>query len=196
MNKILLTLLFVTSTVQLFGQKKEKDTAKVILPTKDGLVYYESVIDSIGSKSKESLYNASLKWMAESFVDSKEVIQIKDPVAGSIVGSGRFDYTPKGFMSTSQRMSFMVEITVKDNKSRIRLYKFKNKILGSSGYGLVAASGDSDYISIDKGYQTYLSNKRFPKENRSYFQAIDERIQGIIKSYKEFLSSNSNDDNF
>jgi len=194
MKKKLLTIALIIISSASFAQKKQKDTAKVVLPIKDGAIFYDIIIDSLHNQSKETLYKTSLKWMADSFVDSKEVIQIQDPAAGSIVGAGIFNYTPPGLLGSPQRMSFMVEITVRDNKSRIRLYQFKNKTFGSRGYRQATASEDSPYYPIDKDYYAYLQEKQFPRENRGYYQTIKGKIEGIIQSYKLFVSANRADD--
>ena len=196
MKKSILTVLLLILSVVTYAQKKQKDTAKVILPTKGDLIFFETIVDSLSNQSKDILYNKSLKWMADSFVDSKEVIQIKNPEEGSIVGSGLFDYTAPGLLGERERMSFMVEITAKDNKSRIRLYQFKYKTFGSAGYGRASASKDSDYYSIDKRYQAYLNEKQWPKANRAYYQIIKDKVQAIIESYNSFLKNSPVNDDF
>lgn len=196
MKRQILTLLISVLAITAYSQKKAKDTAKVMLPMKDGLIFYESIIDSLEGQNKDDLFSKSVKWMADSFVDSKEVIQIKDKEAGSIVGSGTIDYVTKGFLGGKERMSFMVEITVKDFKSRMRLYQFKYKTFGSAGYGSAVSSSDSDYYPVDKPYQSYLAEKTFPRENKKYYVLIDETIQGIISSYKTFLKNSPVKDDF
>lgn len=196
MKKTLLTLLFLTTSIVSIAQKKEKDTAKVHLNLKDNRVFYEKVIDSLPSK-KHGLFNASVKWMAERFYDSKEAIQLKDKEAGIITGSGNFQYVTTGSLGQSgigflidiTTVSFIIDIAVKAHKSRIRLYQFEDQYNPSN-------SNDLRKTPIEKNYLSYLSEKRFSKEDRKYYQAIDDNINRILVSYKSYLKNNSRKDDF
>lgn len=188
MKKQLLTLSLILFTILTFAQKKQKNNAKVELPIKDGLVLYQSIIDSLPGQTKDDLYNKSLKWMVNTFEDSKEVIQVKDKEAGLIIGSGLFNYSTPGLLGSKLRMAFLVEITTKNNKSRIKLYQFRSRYLETTF--------ESDYLPIEKGYLEYLAEKQFPRENRNYYKAMSDKIEGILSSYKTFLISNSTDDDF
>lgn len=163
--KKLLTLLLVCTTIIAVGQKKQKDTAKVHLETKDGLVFYEKVIDSLDGQSKDQVFNTSLKWLADSFVDSKEVIQVKDKETGNIVGAGNLEFATTGFAGTTSTLKFMIEISARDKKSRIRLYQF-------SDYYTPSYSIEAKTIPIEKRYNEYLKQIQFPKANRNYYQAM------------------------
>ncbi|SMC52361.1 DUF4468 domain-containing protein [Pedobacter nyackensis] len=189
MKKQLLTLLGIIFTLASFAQKKQKDTAKVAFPIKDGQVFYETIIDSLDGQSKDHVFNTSLKWMAETFIDSKEVIQTKDKESGSIIGTGNFTFTTSGFINTTGTMGFMIEITARENKSRIRLYKFINKYMPS--YSI-----ETQLIPMEPAYIKYLNQKQFPKENRTYYLALKDNIESIIKSYKQYLTVNSKKDDF
>lgn len=196
MKKQLLTLLILTISILSIAQKKEKDTAKVHLNLKDNRVFYEKVIDSLPSK-KDGLFNASLKWMAEHYNDSKEVIQLKDKKAGIITGSGNFQYiitgslghSNIGFLIDGTTVSFIIDIAVKPHKSRIRLYQFEDQYNPSD-------LNDLRRTPIEKNYLSYLSEKRFSKEDRKYYQAIDDTINRILESYKSYLKIKSGIDDF
>lgn len=168
------------------AQKKTKDTAKVHLPMKDGLIFYERVVDNLSS-TKITLYNTSLKWMAETFNDAKEVIQIQDKDSGTITGSGNFRYFVPGFISEEGVVSFIIDINLKDNKSRIRLYQFAN--LNYSG-------GVSSRIPIDETYKSYLLEMRFPKENKKRYEILASKIEGILISYVNYIKNKSGKDDF
>lgn len=172
-----------------FAQKKEKDTAKVHLPLKDGMVYYEKILEGMSGAKQEDLYTASLKWMAETFNDSKEVIQVKDKESGTITGSGVFKYFVQGFIGESGTISFMVDITTRDTKSRFRLYQFTNNY--SPSY-----TSSVTKVPIEKAYLTYLTEKRFPRENKKRYQAIAASIDEIIASYEKYIKSSSVKDDF
>jgi hypothetical protein len=190
------TFLMLLALVPLMAiaQKKQKDTAKVVLPIVNGSIVYETIIDTLKS-NKTELYDASLKWLANTFVDSKEVIQIKDAEKGNIVGSGTLNYTAPGFIGGDERLSFMVDIAARDNKVRLRLYQIRYMMFGSAGYK-TPSSKDSDYYPIEKSYFTYLAEKRFPLEKKKYYALIDSKIRQIVSSYVQFIKGTSKPDEF
>ncbi|MCZ4244920.1 DUF4468 domain-containing protein [Pedobacter punctiformis] len=193
MKKLILLILVIIPVIA-FSQKKQRDTAKVAMPIKEGSIVYESIVDGL-DRSKSELFNTSLKWMANSFADSKEVIQVKDENNGNIVGTGTFDYIAPGFVGGQERMAFMTDITVKDNKARIRIYQLRYKMFGSSGYKRLS-SNDSDYSSFDTKYKEYLAEKKWPLNNKKLFVLVDSKISSIIESYTKFIKSNPKSDNF
>ncbi len=196
MKNLLALLVLVLISGASFSQKKEKDTAKVHLNLKDNRVFYVKVIDSLPYK-KHRLFNASLKWMAERFNDPKEVIQLKDKEAGIITGSGNFQYAITGSIGQSgggylidiKTVSFIIDIAVKDYKSRIRLYQFEDQYTPSN-------SDDLHKTPIEEDYFRYLSENRFSTEDTKYYQAIDDHINSISKFYKSYLKKKSGKDDF
>ncbi len=188
MKKQLLTLLLILITSICFSQKKAKDTAKVHLNLKDNLVFYEKIIDSLES-DKEMLFNTSLRWMAETFNDSKEVIQLKDKESGIITGSGNFKYSIPGFIGDNGTIGFMIDLTVKDKKSRIRLYQFTHDYPETRTSNAVK-------IPIEKRYMDYLAQKKFPTEGKKYHAALSDNIEQILQSYTTYLKTKSGKDDF
>lgn len=93
-------------------------SAQQELPTKDGKVYYELIDSSVG-ESSQLLYNKSKMWFAETFNDSKEVIQLDDKENNTIIGKGLFKFD-QGFASYNCR--FTVKIMCKDGKYRAQFY--------------------------------------------------------------------------
>lgn len=86
-------------------------------------------IDSV-NYSKDELFLKAETWLANSFVSSKSVIQMKDKDAGKIICKGVFAYVDKEVGSTTHfDIKFSLEISVRDKKYRIKLYDFIN-----SGY--------------------------------------------------------------
>jgi len=184
MKKTILTLLTFLPLL-LFSQKKQKEVTKVILPLKNESIYIEKVIDSL-SADKRKVYNASLKWMATVFVDSKEVIQNKNENDGEIIGSGNFRLVLPGFTTTNDLISFMIEITAKDNKSRMRIYQFSRKAIG---YNYPS-------MPLDPDYQAYLKENQFPKANKKYYEAFKTQVDLLLSNYESFLKENVKPDDF
>lgn len=102
------TLLSVTSICYSQGE----------LPSKDGRVIYEYIDSSVNASALELFSRAKL-WFANSFKDSKSVIQLDDKENHSIVGKGNFQ-----FVHTLENyvVKFTVKFDSKDNKYRIQFY--------------------------------------------------------------------------
>jgi len=66
--------------------------------------------------TKDKIYSECLEWMAETFVDSKAVIELKDKENGKIIGKGITNYMSGGIVSIPCRFTMKVEI--KENKYR------------------------------------------------------------------------------
>src|SRR5690606_8777457 len=99
MRKMLLILL-ISIPMLVIGQKQ---VDRVTLPIKDDKVFYEEVISVEGLKATDIYFQAH-KWLAEKFVDSKEVIRVNDQERGVIIGAGKFDYGKGGFGNTSYNL--------------------------------------------------------------------------------------------
>lgn len=96
---------------------------KAQLPVKDGKVFYETIDTT--SLNKEELYNVSKLWLANTFRDSKSVIEIDNKELGSIVGKGNFEIGASWMLTyTVLQCRFNIKIDIKDLKYRIQLYNF------------------------------------------------------------------------
>lgn len=181
MKNYLIALLLTVSTACAYGQK-ESDS-KVLLPMKDGAVFFEKVVD-LPNADKDVVFNASLKWLASAFVDSKEVIQLKDKESGAIVGKGILTFVPKGFLADQRNVNFMVDISCKDNKSRIRLFKFQNRTSIGETY------------PFEDSYNSYLKELEYPRVDKRIYLAFNERVEEFINGYQVYMKSNSVKDDF
>lgn len=193
MKKSILILLALLPLLSM-AQKKQKDTTKVKIPMVNGIITYEKITDSL-NKKKDEIFDASLKWLANTFEDSKEVIRVKNKDTGEIIGSGNFTYTEPGLLGSNVRMSFMIEIKVKDSKARLRLYQLRYSILGSSGYK-THSSADSDYFPFEKRYIEYLNDKVYPTFNKKLFILIDQKTKAIMENYSSGVRSLLENDDF
>lgn len=78
--------------------------------------------------SKDDLFNNSLDWAAKTFVDSREVIELKDRDRGRIIGKGLsniYVVPPDPFtgaVTIPVRFTFIID--VKDNKVRVTYDQF------------------------------------------------------------------------
>jgi hypothetical protein len=140
------------------------------LPVKDGKVFYE-VVDTC-SLTKEQLYNKTKLWLANTFNDSKSVIEVDDKENGEIVGKGNFDFTCKySLVNVNSTCFFTIKIDVKDNKYRLQLYN----VYTTTGY---ADNKMSDEEIIKK-------SKRNPYDKIA--SQINDGINKLISEYKNNL---------
>ena len=69
--------------------------------------------------TKNEIYDLSLEWMARTFFDNKEVIEIKDKENGKIIGKGITMFKGKiGWFSADIPCRFTLILEAKDNKYR------------------------------------------------------------------------------
>lgn len=71
--------------------------------------------------SKDAIFARSLEWMARSFADSAQTIELRDKENGKIIGKGMTEFY-NGEMPTPCRFTIMIE--AKDNKYRVTYSNF------------------------------------------------------------------------
>ena len=65
---------------------------------------------------QNQIFDKSLEWMARTFVDSKEVIELKDREGWKIIGKGITDFLAGGIAKINCRFTMVIDI--KDGKYR------------------------------------------------------------------------------
>ena len=75
-----------------------------------------SSISEAPGKTKAQVCRAARDWVAASFVDSKAVIEVFDPDAGTIIGKGRV--VMHGYAYTPFNVGFTMKIDCRDGKVR------------------------------------------------------------------------------
>jgi hypothetical protein len=117
--------------------------------------------------TKNEIYDTSLEWMARTFFDAKEVIELKDKDNGRIVGKGITIFKGKiGWFSSNIPCRFTMVIEVKDNKYRATY----NNLVGLYGEN---------------------QSRPVPLEQKAYVEAviaklalIDDDLYGYLKKSK------------
>ena len=75
--------------------------------------------------TQNEIYDMSLEWMARTFFDSKEVIELKDKDNGKIIGKGIVTFKGKiGWFSANIPCRFTLIVEAKDNKYRTTYNNF------------------------------------------------------------------------
>jgi hypothetical protein len=132
MKKPLLILLAALFTISVKAQIK--DTVGLNLPLKEGKIYYEGIVEVPG-KTKTQLYASAKRFLLESFVSSKAVIESEDKEDGNISGKGinpvilKLNFLYNGNFSDEM----IIQIDCKDGKYRYRFYDFRLKPTGFVG---------------------------------------------------------------
>lgn len=90
------------------------------------------IICNVEKKSKNEIFDKCMEWLAESYVSSKKVIQLKDKKNGVIIGRAIMRLTSP--IGTTYPMFFRFKIEVKDNKFRITFNNFYQRDGGFKAY--------------------------------------------------------------
>lgn len=75
--------------------------------------------------TKNEIYDMSLEWMAKTFFDTKEVIELKDKDNGKVIGKGLTGFRGKiGWFSANIPCRFTMIVEARDNKYRTTYTNF------------------------------------------------------------------------
>ncbi len=120
---------------------------------------------NVNSVDSNELYMRAKLWFANSFADSKNVLEVEDKNAGILVGKGEFAYEPNVFMASSLtrgRIKFMVKIIVKNERYKYSFSDFVHQGSHSSAsspidFGLITTAEVSPVIQgTSKGMRKKL----------------------------------------
>ncbi len=75
---------------------------------------YQKVHDV--SLSQTEIFDKAQEWLAVTFVDSKEVVEVANRETGTIIGKGRVQISPTGIVAIPVR--FTIKIDTKDGRYR------------------------------------------------------------------------------
>ena len=147
-----------------------------------GEIIYLEIIENTGLTKKKMFLKAS-EWFAKMFKTSKNVIQFSDQDSGKIIGKGNFNVTHTFFGAKSNigYVTFMLEISIKDDKFR---YKFTD-LWHHNGTSAAKSPGDlrkkKSGIQITK--KAWLSIRKQTHDN----------ILNMIKSLKGTMKDTDDD---
>jgi len=120
--------------------------------------------------SRQEIYERSKMWVADTFVDAKEVIEIADPEKGLIMANGAFDLV--GPMSGKRQLTrFSLRIDVKDGKLRTTYKNFQ------------MLTSRANWYTLREG-----SSSGYPDQARENVQFLNQSLLQFIRSEQ------SNDD--
>jgi hypothetical protein len=117
--------------------------------------------------TKNEIYDISLEWMARTFFDNKEVVELKDKDNGKIIGKGITFFKGKiGLFSADIPCRFTLTVEAKDRKYRTTYNNF------------VALHGESQSRPIP------LVEKAYVDAVKAKLTVIDEDLYGYLNKYK------------
>lgn len=178
MKKLLIIL--VVLPVFAFGQSDVK------FPVIDNKINYTAVV-KVDSVSKDELYNRALSWIANTFKNSRYVVQMSDREAGEILGKGTFQVVlrqPTGHVLAGMRPSpldnlfhFTVDIRLKKGKYKYSIYDFYHS--RTVGANVIHMPLLSEYMQ-SQIYEKKHKHKSVRRMYESEFTQIDGRVKGLI----------------
>lgn len=75
--------------------------------------------------TRNEIYDLSLEWMAKTFFDTREVIELKDKENGKVIGKGLTSFRGKvGWFSADVPCRFTLIVEAKDNRYRTTYTNF------------------------------------------------------------------------
>ncbi len=155
----------------------------ILCSAQSGPVSFSEVIPVEGA-SKEELFIRARAWFAESFTDSKSVLQINDKESGELVGKALFGYTSGVFMGSGARqghIKYTIKILVKDGRYK---YVIEDFIHEASPYNKMPDSwGLLEYGKVmkgrgGKGFVEKVMNEMIDMSNRT----AQSLIVGLVKT--------------
>jgi hypothetical protein len=163
MNKTICYFLCVLSVIALAS------CASVpVAPVEDRSMQYVHDIDL----TKNEIYDISLEWMARTFFDTREVIELKDKENGKIIGKGITFFRGKiGWFSADIPCRFTMIIEAKDNKYRATY----NNFVGLYG-------------------ENY--SRPEPLEQKKYVDAVKAKLAAIDDDLYSYLKKSRSDTNW
>ena len=122
--------------------------------------------------TKNEIYDMSLEWMARTFFDNKEVIELQDKDNGKIIGKGITTFKGKiGWFSANIPCRFTLIVEAKDNKYRTTY----NNLVGLYGEN---------------------QSRPEPLEQKEYVDAVKAKLAVIDDGLHDYLKKSKSEANW
>lgn len=172
MKRTILTLLALLPLLA-FGQSKLDSAIAKLQYNTDGKIFFQKTIEP--QLSKAELFKNAKKWIAINYKDYKSVVKLEDEPNGLIIFKG-LSIIPDHFMP--YKYEYTVEINMKDNKARIKVYDILNLTYDSPRATTIEKTTAIQKARTDKNRELGASAIN---EQIQLFQSLLERIaNGII----------------
>jgi hypothetical protein len=184
-NAEILALSLLVSTTSILAQPREA-------------LGREEVVELSGVTSGE-LFLRARSWFADSFVDSKNVLEIADKEAGMLVGKGTSRYEPNvlgGSTGLRGHIRFVVKVLVKEGRYKYSISDFVHT--GSSGgmynmdCGSITADPEPPEILCGTRGTKGWKAKLWPHLQQECRRTVD-RLSESLKAHMTKASESSGD---
>ena len=183
MKKLLIALLLMPFII-----KAQIFTPSEHFPMKDGKIVYEKVLDSL-SLDKDALFAASKKWIADNYKSAEAVIQSEDKASGQIIGKGMCTvvFSEGALLAFGNDFKYSIQIDVKDNKCRFRIYDIIRFVKSSSS--LVADMEiplNTLYVEKDLSEGKYNRTVNVATKINAHFSSIPDNFKKSLVIKDDF----------
>jgi hypothetical protein len=201
MKKILLIIVVLIGINKCYSQEmppgeEEVDIEQAFpkIPTKDGQIFYDFIIDAKGM-NKDELFVKLRHLLVEFFVDSKDVLEVNDKENHLMTGKGTIKYgVQKGMNFHYGRMYFVINIATKDDKFRVQLYNFIAKGEKLAMDVTLDFKNKEETFPIDELYKQYVNgNNRQKRYAAKYLVKVIVIAKHMKRNFKEIGSGNKDD---
>lgn len=152
---------------------------------------YSEVVE-VNEVSKDILYSKGLIWFAETFKDSRAVIEVKDREAGIIIGNGFFKYSAlKGlkYRDVQGYIEFTIKVMFKDGRSKIELKSFTHRPnYEPYSLGIISDSEDYPYSKVNKG----INDKWHQTLWEDLKSKVPLQANSLLENFTKFIIKNAN----
>jgi hypothetical protein len=173
-----------------FNSKERARTEAPVLPTKEGVIFYEEVVEIGSGKKKDDLYRAAREWFVETYNNAESVLQLDDKEDGKLMGKALYTYSVSSrFDSERINLKFILNLDIRDGKYRYRIYSFGGTVEGTAPNKINFPRS----VDFDGSYRVaHIPNevieKMKKKEQRETKEVIEQKTQIIIGLDREVKS--------
>jgi len=170
-------------------------SAQTHFPRKEGRIVYEKV-DSLKGFSKEQLFGFSKKWFTDTFRNSKAVIQTEDFETGLLIGKGETSIVSPELLEkkfvwndfVSGLYQFTIQIEVKNQKYRIRIYDISKHYLSN------VYDGSKIFSPLEELDLIFNDDKKKAERWKTFSPVISDNFNSLMKSFSSKATEIKNDD--
>lgn len=185
MKRLLLAILLLSLSIKAVSQN-------IVLPLKDSMIYYEDVVKVADTVSADKLFSLAQTWFANTFKNSKSVLQLNDRQSMKLIGKG-LEFLHPSFASTpATYIYYTVAIDIKQGRYRYRIYDFGFET-GNESEG--ASKGYSHYLHGEIHRVGFEGKKSAIKRYEHDYGFIGITANNLILSLKNSMN-NLNADSF
>jgi hypothetical protein len=188
--KNIVFLFFTVLVLPLKGQ----NFAEKYFPVKDNDIFYQDVVNVDGATISDMFLKAKT-WAAETFVDSKEVIQVEDKEAGLLVLKGVIKSSGHNAAVRDAKHWFQLKIDFKDGKYRYTL----NEIQYDFNVAVLDVRQDYsfnfyEWLIFDETNLSKRKREKVAEGMSAFLPGIDEKFKAIIASLERKIKASGDDD--